>query len=361
MIIEPVESADAVPQSLPAPAEHPEFFPLESFGNLLQGPARAEPVLKVPLETTGVTQHDKQSELFNTRLLHKSSVIIKLRLAGADELADRLAGCHTEQSWAQCRGCARVRTFWNRCENFFCPCCQPTLARDRAESIQWWTREISQPKHLVLTVRNSATLTFAYVRWFKQCLTKLRRRKLFRHVRGGTWALEVTNESKGWHLHAHLLLDAHYIEESTIAKEWAEIVGQDMAIVAIRDARRTNYLKEVTKYAVKGSQLASWSPADIVTFITAFKGQRTFGVFGSLYGKRTLYAEWIKTLTGSRKKCECGCEQWRFFSEQEWEAHLLTAEIKSGASMPPPNAGRSNPQRAFAFGLSHATLAAIHA
>jgi len=272
--------------------------------------------------------------LFSKRLIYKHSIVAKLRSIGADDMAKPLAKCHTEESFAQCTGCKKVRTFWNRCENFYCPTCQPVLARERAESIRWWVNQIDQPKHIVLTARNTADLTFGQVSRFKAALVKLRRRKIAKAWRGGLWSLEVTNEGRGWHLHAHLLVDAHWIDKGELSRQWGDLVGQDFAIVAIKDARGADYLKEVTKYAVKGSMLAAWQPNDIATFVNAFHGQRTFGVFGSLYGKRTQWRDWLKTLLGSKRKCECGCDTFEVYSADDWKRHERFHAIDKGLAPP---------------------------
>jgi hypothetical protein len=119
-----------------------------------------------------------------------------------------------------------------------------------------------------------------------------------------------------------------------VSEAWGRLNGQDFAIVKIRDCRGGDYLKEVTKYAVKGSELASWCTEDIATFIESFQGVRFFGVFGSLYAKRTQWGEWIKALQEIKPQCACGCDSWRLLSPEEllWEE-----ETKSGLTgVPPP-------------------------
>jgi len=324
-------------ESLPPPADHPELFPVTSFADVLAPHARQNLAVSLKLETRGVTSQKNQSELFNRQLLYKNSVAAKLREVGCDDLADTLNHCHSEQSWAQCTGCKAVRTFWNRCDNFFCPACQPTLARERMESIEWWSHQVKQPKHMVLTVRNTDVLTFARVKWFKKCFARLRRSKFARNWRGGTWALEVTNEARGWHLHQHSLVDADFIDQFELSARWAKLVGQDFAIVTVRDARGKDYLREVTKYAVKGSELSGWSGADIAHFINAFQGQRTFGVFGSLYGMRSDWAAFLASLKVNRQTCECGCDRWEIYDESAWRIHLHRENIVAGkANLPPP-------------------------
>jgi len=321
-------------QLAPAQSEFTPLTDLQSFVPVWLRDAQPDSVL---LETRGTTSHLKQPELWAKNLIYKESLIAKLMEIGCDDMAAPLKECHTYQGIAQCGGCLQVKPFWNRCEVFYCPVCQPTLSRDRVQSIGWWVQEIDQPKHVVLTVRNSAHLTQSYVKWFKSCLTKLRRRKICRNWIGGLYNLETTLEDKGWHVHAHLLVNAKWIDKPELARTWAEIVGQDFAIVGVYDARQRDYLKEVTKYAVKGSDLAKWTPLQIATFINAFQGVRTFGVFGSLYGLRTKYRDWIKSLARERRKCDCGCDDWRIYSESEWSWRQMMLEPSTKA-IPPPDA-----------------------
>jgi hypothetical protein len=185
----------------------------------------------------------------------------------------------------------------------------------------------------VLTVRNTISITKAYVQFLKNQLQKLRRHSVFRSVRGGFYTLEVTNEGKGWHIHFHLLVDARYVDNGELAIRWGKLVGQDFAIVKVKDCRGSDYLREVTKYAVKGSELARWGGAAIGEFIESFTGIRLFGVFGNLYGKRTEWAAWIESIREIKPLCTCGCDSWRLMSPEEllWEQ-----ETKAGLTGTPP-------------------------
>lgn len=295
----------------------------------------AQPGQTVKLETRGATSHAEQRLLWSKQTIFKSTIVAKLRSVKAHDLAEKLDDCHTKVTVAQCTGCRSVSKFYNRCELFYCPECQPRLARERKESVEWWTKTIPQPKHVVLTVRNVDTITKSYVQWFKACFSKLRRMKFARNWQGGFYRLEVTNEGRGWHLHLHALIDAKWIDSGQLAKKWGDIVGQDFAIVKVKDVREKSYLEEVTKYAVKGSELAGWQASDIRAFIEAFSGVRTFGVFGSLYGKRTEWREWLDSLQADGFRCKCGCDSFKFYDENEWEWHEATFDGVKGARPPP--------------------------
>ena len=178
-----------------------------------------------------------------------------------------------------------------------------------------------------LDFRNFERLDKKAVQTFKECWNKLRRRAFARDWKGGFYSLEVTNEGSGWHLHLHALIDCRFIPADVLAQQWASIIGQDFAIVKVKDCRREDYIREVTKYAVKGSELAAWTPQQIADFVTAFDGVRTFGVFGSLYGKQKEWRDFLDEQDSENARCDCGCNTYRVMSESEaeWQDLMRTS------------------------------------
>lgn len=303
------------------------------------GPISCPKALK--LETTGVTRHVAAGrlmfgELWKAATTHKFSVAAKLKEAGMREEAESLEDCHSRLIYGQCDNCHKVQVFRNRCDRFYCPECQPKLSKRRAASVAWWTVEIGQPKHVVLTVQNIPTLARGHVDEIKKWFTRLRHRKFCRNWRGGFYSVEITNEGRGWHLHLHVLVDARWIDAGELARQWAAVTGNFGKIVKVKDCRKADYLAEVTKYAVKGSELAAWTPSQIADFIRAFDGCRTFGVFGTLYGKRTEFAEWLKSIRDHKPKCDCGCQTMRFYSEAEWLERDFKPNVDSPDRPAPP-------------------------
>ena len=249
----------------------------------------------------------------------KQTIIKKLLSLDHDALAHPLIKCHTEQTVKYCNGCRVPKVFFNRCEVFYCPCCAKRLANDRRKSVEWWTAQITQPKHVVVTTRNTDKISPERVAQVKAAWAKLRRRAFAKNWRGGFYSLEVTNEGRGWHLHIHALIDATWIDSGRLAAEWASCVGQDFAIVKVMDARAGDYLRELCKYVVDGNSVVKWSAEDLVAYIVAFKGQRTFGCFGRLYKLRKEHALFLEGVQADKNVCECGCNSFRYFSESEWE------------------------------------------
>jgi hypothetical protein len=106
-----------------------------------------------------------------------------------------------------------------------------------------------------------------------------------------------------------------------ISTTWGRLLGQDFAIVAARDVRDRSYLSEVTKYAVKGSDLASWPGWAAKSFIEAFEGVRQFSCFGSLYKDRAMRQAIKEELAPGKPACRnCASENLRYLddNEEEW-------------------------------------------
>lgn len=308
---------------------------------------RADPYPSIQLETRGTTSHPQshapkphnrrqQQEFWQPRTNQKFAIAAKLRAAGMDEAADTLEDCHTHDTFCLCSDCGRVTKFANRCDRFYCPECQPRLARDRQRQVSWWTEFVSQPKHVVLTARNVRALTRAHVAEFRAWWNRLRRRKFARGWRGGFYSLEVTNEGNGWHLHLHALVDANWIDEFELSAQWQSISRGYGRIVKVRSAKSLDYLAEVTKYVAKGNQLAAWQPHQLREFIEAFTGVRTFGVFGSLFAARTKFAEFLASLKAARPPCECGSINVAYYTEAEWLERDLQPGRPGSKPRPPP-------------------------
>jgi len=283
----------------------------------------------IPLEMRGVTQQkppaphtripkQHQLEIWKKQTVCKYTVAAKLRKVGMIREAITLENCHTRYTIALCGDCGRVSKYPNRCDTFYCPQCAHHLQNERARQVGWWAALVKQPKHLTLTIRNIPDLTKAHVTEFRTYFTRLRRRTFARNWRGGFYRMEVTNENRGWHLHLHALIDADWIDLNQLKSEWRSITNGLGYIVDVRDARADSYLQKVTRYVVKGAELAAWDPSTIQTFIRAFTGTRTFGVFGELYGQRTEFAEFIATLKQRRPKCECGSCNVTYYDEFEF-------------------------------------------
>lgn len=230
-------------------------------------------------------------------------------------VSESLAKCGKEEWFRTCSNCRDCKAFKYRCSLKFCPRCNWRISRARADVIKHWTVLIKQPKHVVLTRRNTKLMSRDLLRHTMKGFGKLRRQKEWKTATGGCVSMEVTNESKGWHVHLHVLVDARWIAGGILSQRWGELMGQDYAIVKVQDCRRFEYLNEVTKYVVKASEMAKWPAEEIAAFIGSIKGVRMFAPFGSLYKLQRQIKRQIEAEKPEAVPCECGCGQ--FFYDTE--------------------------------------------
>lgn len=261
----------------------------------------------------------KQPELgiIEPERLWADTMLFKTRGLLDDRVWENLSKCGKESLFKTCRCCGKWETFEWKCNLKFCPLCNWRIARRRADMLKVWSLIILQPKHVVLTARNSEQISRERIRFFQQAFAKLRRTKLWKPVKGGCISMEITNEGRGWHLHAHILCDVRFIDAGQLAKEWGRLVGQDFAIVKVKDVRGKDYLGEVTKYVAKGSEIAGWTGEDIAAFIGAIRGIRFFASFGSMFKMSKDIKLILSDQKPPAKECECGSLDFMWEDERQ--------------------------------------------
>jgi hypothetical protein len=265
-----------------------------------------------------------QLDLLTPEQIWKQSLLAKVSDLIPEAVWQNLNRCGEEQLFKTCRGCGSWSSFNYRCSMKFCPLCNWRIARSRAEMLRAWSLTITQPKHVVLTQRNFPVLTRKKIRDFGRAFAKLRRNVLWKSVKGGCVSTEITNEGRGWHLHAHILADARWVDAGALAIEWGKLMGQEFGIVKVQDIRERTYLGEVTKYVVKGSELASWAPETISEFIRAIRGVRFFSAFGTLFHLQRKIKAQLKHNKPPVAPCDCGCSDWIV----EDEASVIIGDLR---------------------------------
>jgi len=222
--------------------------------------------------------------------------------------------CGLDEMIRTCRECGEVTKMPYRCNVKWCPRCAWRIAQKRKELLRMFTSKIHQPKHLVLTQRNFEVLTNRKIKKMVAALSKIRKRKCMRNVRGGCVSIEITNEGNGWHLHSHWLVDADWLPMADVSVAWGKLVKQEFAIVKVKDVRGQDYLKEICKYVVEGSELAKWEPEHINQFVRAVYRNRFFFSFGSLFKMAPQLRAELEMQKPEAKPCECGCSEFWFES-----------------------------------------------
>jgi hypothetical protein len=262
-------------------------------------------------------RESRQAELIGGVEIQKASMEAKLAGLGSGRWWENLLRCGREEMFATCTRCGRFTKFFYACNQKFCPRCARKLAGRRAAILEKWSEKLKQPKHVVLTMRNFEILTGRSIREFRKALKRLRNEDCWREVTGGCATIELTHEGRGWHLHAHLLVEAAWVDAKALAISWGTLIGQNFGIVKVKDARDRDYISEVSKYVVKGSELARWPGELILEMILAVRGKRLFFPFGSLWGKQGAIKAQLALARPPGKMCECGCEKFVYETETD--------------------------------------------
>jgi hypothetical protein len=250
---------------------------------------------------------------------------IRSKLAGLIDTPQywHFSQCGRSNLYRTCKDCSRTTQFKYACNIKWCPRCNEKITRARRNLLWLWCQKIEQPKHLVLTQKNFRVITRARIRQHTRNLARMRRKAAFQLVRGGCVSVEITNEGNGWHLHSHWLLDVPWLNMQMISQAWGALVGQEFAICKIKDCRGKDYIQEVSKYVVEGSELARWPAEEINEFVRAVRGARFFYAFGSLFSEQPDIRRALALQRPPPVICECGCAKFVWEDEQDALVHEI--------------------------------------
>jgi hypothetical protein len=271
-------------------------------------------------------------------------------MRGAMTFARKLEKCGEEVP-LNCIGCGERRIGRTRCDQRWCPVCQRALATRTAMRYEQISEACQWPLVLTLTHKHSAISTLG-PKELRRAFTKLRRLRWWKaRVKGGVAAFELTDSGNGWHTHIHALIDCQWLAVSTgapavgesaekirarakrsakeVAEQWSLCVGR-VGGVHVRRARggRANLVevvREVLKYAVKGSDLASL-PTPLSPVIQAMAGSRLVVSWGSFYRHAA-----CKRSKPAPAMCKCGCNDWVL--EKQIDAVIARANPRRGRAM----------------------------
>ena len=237
--------------------------------------------------------------------------------------------CGNEEIFRTCKHCGQVEKFKYRCNIKWCPRCQWRVVQMRQKLIGLWASKILQPKHLVLTQKNFPILTRRKIRRHSAALRLMRRRDSLKKMRGGCTSVEITNEGNGWHLHSHWLIDCDWLVMPEVAKDWAQIVGQEFAVCKVMDCRGKEYVQEVSKYVCEGSELAKWPAEKLNEFVRAIRGLRFFFAFGSLFALGPAIRAELEAQSKPPPECDCGESAFVYRSETDEVLHEIQVATRA--------------------------------
>ena len=236
--------------------------------------------------------------------IERGKLAERLRQENAHDLAQKLDDCGTELRLT-CTTCSATKKVEIACKRRWCPACAFLVMRDRLSRYNVATEMMQWPLFVTLTVEN--TTDPECIRKIRGHWSKMRRRKLIAHrVAGGISTIEITNEGRGWHPHLHILCDCEWLalhvpppnrrDSNDVKRQkfdharlelsalWAQVVGQEKAIVLAKRVAGKDALAYSLKYAVKGSDLIDCKD-EIAPLIRVLSKSRMISAFGNMHGK----------------------------------------------------------------------------
>lgn len=236
--------------------------------------------------------------------------------------------------WSESRGCGRIVA--KTCRSRACPICRKTQAKQLQQRLDW-ALPAGTGKNLrlvTLTLKHSSRPLREQLDFLRASFRRLRQRKFWRrHTRYGYGIIEIgyNEKTKKWHPHLHVIAHGKWMEQRTLANEWAAVT-HGSRIVDLRAIRnRERAVSYVLKYMSKGPEgrvLAS--EARMLEWWEAVRGGRLFLKFGHEIAALPSRIDdgypndwqWVEPLNILLKRIEAGNEKAR--AQLESLGHMAT-------------------------------------
>ena len=219
---------------------------------------------------------------------YKQALVDALRACHRYSDADLVARCGEDFKVGKCLDCGAAPAFPLTCDHRLCPDCAARRGVILVSEHEDTLKQLRYPKMLTLTFLSVAHLDKGFIRWARNCFTRLRRRKVMAGCWGGIYSFEVTHSVEyGWHLHIHALIGSGYIDQGGLSREWREISGACVVdIRAVQGKDKWGAVKEVVKYPTKAASYLG-SPELVNEFLLATERVNLAYGFGAMYRVRT--------------------------------------------------------------------------
>lgn len=255
------------------------------------------------MQDTASTRQERNALAVERGREERDNLRDRLHAEGEWDLAMKLDGCGSPLALV-CSSCGEKRAVEVACRRRWCPACAWIVQMERLKKYERACDTMQWPLFVTLTTRNSGDPEC--IRELRSHWSRMRRRKIMQDkVKGGLSTIEVTNKGNGWHPHLHMLCDCRWLALHTPAPRptdseavkrqkydharlelsalWAQVIGQETAIVSALRKPPGEALRYCLKYAVKGSDLIE-SPDPIGPLIRVLSKSRMLSAFGSIRG-----------------------------------------------------------------------------
>jgi len=238
------------------------------------------------------------------RLGYKQALVEALSASGREGDALMVKACGEDFRVGKCLDCGAAPAFPVTCDHRLCPGCAARRGAILTSEHEDILKQIRYPKMLTLTFRSVDRLDKVYIKWARNCFTKLRRRKVMASCWGGIYSFEATYNVRGWHydvrreewwwckkdgwhLHVHALIGSGYIDQGKLSREWKKVSGARIVdIRAVQGKDKWDGVREVIKYPAKAASFLN-EPRLVNEFLDATEGVNLAYGFGAMYRVKT--------------------------------------------------------------------------
>ncbi|GAJ13064.1 unnamed protein product, partial [marine sediment metagenome] len=127
---------------------------------------------------------------------YKQDLVVALRASGRHSEALAVAACGEDYKVGKCLDCGAQPAFPITCDHRLCPDCAARRAAILVSEHEDMLKQLRYPKMLTLTFLSVKHLDKAYIKWARNCFTRLRRRKVMASCWGGIYSFEVTHSAE---------------------------------------------------------------------------------------------------------------------------------------------------------------------
>lgn len=219
---------------------------------------------------------------------YKQALVEALVASGRAGEALAVKACGEDFKVGKCLDCGACPAFPITCDHRLCPDCAARRGALLVSEHEDMLKQLRYPKMLTLTFLSVEHLDKAYIKWARNCFTRLRRRKVMAGCWGGIYSFEVTHSVEyGWHLHVHSLIGSAWVDQGDLSREWQKVSGASILwIEAVKGEDKWEAVKEVVKYPAKAATFLG-EAALVNEFLAATEGVNLAYGFGALYRVKT--------------------------------------------------------------------------
>lgn len=235
-------------------------------------------------------------------IMAKEEIAEAFAARGQYRMADKIRQCCNSEELVVCRSCGHRWWVIEHCDQRCCPICAHKTAIRRSRAIMALADTARAPKMLTLTMPRWRGVVRDGIRKLRDAILELRKTNLLQNARAGAYTIELVPKDDGWHIHAHMIVDAEYIPFRKLVAAWSHCIKVRGAHCRVQGASAKAVQAYICKYACKAGA-DGLTPNQIVDWWEATRGSRLWATWGAWFGSAA--AAIVKAAADERPAAQC--------------------------------------------------------